>query len=206
MSERFSVAYEQVTQDVEKLVALIRESQENQQMFMSEAYRLLQAQSHDVEELQGRAISWELVLKRLDDLMDAINMILSILGQLNIKVDIQQPDETLMPGSSPSMVGTTPGTMGTPTGMTPPKSAATMPGTQAGMQPGTQPCMTPSTGMIPGMSGTAPGMTGTSPSIIGPGASPTTPIFEQAEPHPEIMEPRESSAIFTAAKSESSAF
>jgi len=69
VSERLAAAYEQVALEVEKLVSLFQESQENQHQFMKEAYRLLQAQAREVEDLRDRVQLSERVLGQVEEIL-----------------------------------------------------------------------------------------------------------------------------------------
>jgi hypothetical protein len=101
LSERLSAAYEQVAQEVEKLVTLFYESQQNQQAFMTEAYRLLQAQSREVEEIRERAYTTEHIMQVLQDILKKLAALADI-----VKINVNVPSEQQpAPSSEPGMEG-----------------------------------------------------------------------------------------------------
>lgn len=100
-SERQAAAYEQVAHEVEKLVTLFYESQQNQQAFMTEAYRLLQAQSREVEEIRDRAYTMEQIMQVLQDILKKLAALADIV-KINVNVpDEQQPVPSTEPVPSP---------------------------------------------------------------------------------------------------------
>ncbi|KEO82822.1 DUF4397 domain-containing protein [Tumebacillus flagellatus] len=108
MKERRDVVTSEVATEVSKLVTLVQESQENQQAFLTEAYRLLQAQAREVEELQNRAISTEAILAKLDEIGKFLAKLAKHVNINVTKVEEQPGTPEMQPGS-PAVPGGQPG-------------------------------------------------------------------------------------------------
>ncbi|MBL0386778.1 DUF4397 domain-containing protein [Tumebacillus sp. ITR2] len=99
MKERNQAVTHEVAVEVSKLVTLVQESQENQQAFLTEAYRLLQAQAQEVEDLRGRVLSTEAILAKLDEIGKFI-VNLSKYITINVsKVEEQPTGDGMAPGT-----------------------------------------------------------------------------------------------------------
>ncbi|HEU4964940.1 MAG TPA: DUF4397 domain-containing protein [Bacilli bacterium] len=71
---RQNQAYEGLVREMENLLYLVQQGQQNQQEFMTEAFRLIQAQSQDVEEMRQRVHSAQEVIQKLEDVMEKLGV------------------------------------------------------------------------------------------------------------------------------------
>jgi hypothetical protein len=90
--DRRSATWELVARELEKLVLLVKESQEQQHQFMQEAYRLLQEQSQEMTTLHGRVHDTDGIVAKLNEVLTKVG---SLAG--NVKITIDEKDDSPTP-------------------------------------------------------------------------------------------------------------
>jgi hypothetical protein len=185
-------AYEQLVRDMEKLLALIEESQQNQRAFMEEAYRLLQEQGNDVEMIRHRADTAEAILEKMAAMMKNIENLDGMPEVLQFNLSgLQDGSSVTWPGT---VLGTQSGTTPSPSTKMPPQTGAWQqqpsggwpgktdmvapppnmiapPETKAGVAPGMVPGSGPTSPSIPTPLTTPPGMYPAQPPTMTPGVA-----------------------------------
>jgi hypothetical protein len=188
--ERQLAAYEELVRDMEKLLALIEESQQNQHAFMEEAYRLLQEQGHDVEMIRYRAQSAESVLGKMAEMMKNLEGFDGLPESVHVNIT-GLPDGSTV--AWPGKVAGTPSQSVTPGMM--PGVGPSSPSVSTGMMPGMSPGMSPHSpsvtpGMLPGVGPSSPSMTpGMTPEQPAPAPHVTAPPTGTMPPKPYVPAP-----------------
>jgi len=85
VSDRYAAAYERVADEVEKLVSVVRDSQEQQQKFLEEACRLLHEQGAEVEAWREKVVSQSELMAKLEE-------IAQLMGKGNVQVQVSTTD------------------------------------------------------------------------------------------------------------------
>lgn len=86
MKDERQVAFELLVREMEQLADLIRESQQNQDEFMHEAYRIIQEQGQDVELMRNQQSLGQYILQQMQSAIQAD-------GKLPSTIEIALPPE-----------------------------------------------------------------------------------------------------------------
>lgn len=92
---RQTKVYEDLVREMENLMYLIQQGQQNQQQFMTEAFRLLQAQSRDVQEMRYRVSASQQVVDKLEEILEKMGGVQGAItigpdGKWQVGADVMQ--------------------------------------------------------------------------------------------------------------------